>query len=240
MPEPISSSSSPQVSSSGGDPTLDEAGQVCRDAPQSSQPEPAVSTPPAVDKLISAVSPPTSTLPPASHTAPPPMAQNNAQRTSELNGVAPYAAAGITGDFQDSAYAGVAALKGHDPKTGLDLEVFSASLQVGLQNEAQAALAHVGLSGKHGSLAADFFTARATEGIHNDDGSTLVNVGALATILGTEGTLRAGAGSFTFGLAAGGGGALSVGVRDIDDNGTPELCVKASIGPVTIGFCSED
>jgi hypothetical protein len=241
MPEPISSSSTPVASSIGSDPTLDEAGQVCQSgAPNRSQPEPALSTPPAVDKLISAVPPPASELPPASLTATPSLAQNNAQRTTEQNRIAPYAGAGITGDFRDSAYAGVAALKGHDVKTGLDVEVFSASAQVGGQNEVQVGLARLGLSGKHGSITTEFFTARANGGAHNDDGSTGGNSGALATVAGIEGTLLTDSSSFTLGFVAGGGAALSIGARDVDGDDIPEKCFKASIGIVTLGICTKD
>jgi hypothetical protein len=239
MPEPISSSS-PQSSSIGSDPTLDDAGQICRnDAPNSSQPEPTASTAPAVGKLVSSVPPPASVLPPAA-SAPPSQAQNNAQRTSEHSGIAPYAAAGITGGAGDAVYAGVAALKGRDPKTGIEVEVFSASGQVGGQNEAQAGMARLGISGKRGGITAEFFSARANGGVHNDDGSTGVNCGALATIAGIEGTLISGASSFTLGFAAGVGDAISAGARDVDGDGTPEWCVKASLGVVTLGICTED
>jgi hypothetical protein len=244
MPEPISSSSNSPSPGLGADPTVDEAGQVCRsDAPNSSEPSPLVSTPPAVSKLVSAVPPPASSLPPAA-SAPLAEAHNNAQRTTERAGSAPYAAAGWTGSAHDSLFAGVAALKGRDPKTGIEVEVFSASAQVAVkadgENEAQVGMARMGISGKHGSATTEFFTARLNSGAHNDDGSKGINVGALATIAGMEGTLNIGAGSLTLGLAAGTGEAFSAGARDIDGDGVSEWCAKASIGELTLGFCTDD
>ena len=169
------------------------------------------------------------------------MAQNNAQRTTERSGITHYAEAGVTGDFRDAVYAGVAALKGRDPRTGIEVEVFSASAQVGGENEAQVGMGRLGISGKHGSLTAEVLTARAHGGAHNDDGSVGANSGLGASIVALEGTLVAGSDSLTFGLSAGAPSfGLSVGLRDIDHNGTVEKCFRVTAGPFTAGFCQED
>jgi hypothetical protein len=168
------------------------------------------------------------------------MAQNNAQRTSERVGISGYADYGITGDFRDAAYIGAAALKGRDPATGLEVEVFSISGQAGGENEVQAGMARVGVSGKHGSISAEFLTARGNGGAHNDDGSVGFNSGLVATGVGIEGTLVDGADSATLGVAVSWGASFSIGVRDIDANGEPELCVKGSVGFLTAGLCVED
>ncbi len=246
MPEPISTSNSPQSSGlrPNSDPTLDETGLVCRsDAPNSSQqPRPTVTSepPPAVAKLISAASPPASVLPPSSASTATSEAQNNAQRTSERRGIGCYAAAGVTGGSRDAVYAGVAALKGRDPTTGIEVEVFGTSAQAGGELEAQVGMARLGLSGKNGSVGGEAFTVRANGGAHNDDGSIGINSGFVATLIGAEGTLARGADSLTFGASLGGGAAVSLGLRDIDDNGVFEKCVKVTAGPVTLGICLED
>jgi hypothetical protein len=241
MPEPISSFSSPSSSFS-TDPTLDEGAKVCRTGANGSQPAPAAiseppPTPPAVAKLLSAAPPPTSSLPPIS--APPSQAENNAQRTSERNGVTPYADAGITGGSRDALFAGAAGLKGRDAASGIEVEVLSVSAQIGGEHELQAALARVGTSGKYGSAGGEVFTARANAGAHNDDGSIGFNAGLAATIVGAEGTLTNGAHSITAGVSAGASAGLSVGIRDLDDNGINEWCVKVSAGPFTVGACWE-
>jgi hypothetical protein len=253
MSEPVSSSNRSQSSDFTADPSLDETGLVCRsNAPRSSQPEPASSsepppTPPAVTQLLSAVPPPAAKLPPAlAPSTPPapstlPQAQNNAQRTSELHGIVPgYFDYDVTGGWGDSVFVGAAALKGRDPKSGIEVEVFSGSAQVGLQNEAQAGLARMGVSGRNGSVTAELFTARANEGIHNDDGSIGLNAGAVVNFANLEGTLTHGADSLTAGLGAGVGYAFSFGLRDIDGDGAIEVCVKGTAGPVTLGVCAED
>lgn len=236
MPEPISSSN--PISSSSYDPTLDEGGQVCRsDAPNSSQsaPPPTSSSPPspAVSKLVGAVPPPPATLPAPS----PSTANNNAERTSERSGIGPYASAGWVGDHSGT-YAGVALLKGRDPKSGLDVEVLSASVQSGSQIEVQAGLVRLGKSTPQGSVGVEVMTARANYGSHNDDGSVGLNIGAQATAIGAEGTYGS-ATSATVGVSAGVGAAGSFGVRDLDEDGNDEICAKVSYGPLTLGACIE-
>jgi hypothetical protein len=241
MPDPITSSRTPTSSGFEPDPTLDSSGQVCRGdvnqsaAPASAAPPSAGAPPSGASKLVSAVPPPPVKLPPATSNA-----ENNAQRTSERSGISPYFQADLTGGARDSVHAGAAALKGRDAKSGIEVEVFSASGQVGGENEAQVGLARVGVSKTNGNASAEFFTARASGGAHNDDGSIGFNAGAIATIAGAEGTLQHGGDSLTVGISAGVGAAFSVGLRDIDHNGTPELCVKVSAGFATLGICAED
>jgi len=239
MPEPISSSSRSSEPAGGYDSTLDESGRLCRgEVASSSPPEASGSTTPAVDQLVSSVSRNPAVLPPPTTNAASSAGSDNAQRTTERVGIAPYAAAGKTGTG-DSLYVGVAALKGHDSKSGLDVEVLSASEQKGLQMESQAALLRAGWSDSHASWSVEALTIRGTHGIHNDDGSTGYNVMGLATAVGAEGTLVRGANSLTAGLSIGAGAAGSIGFRDIDHDGRPEICVKGSLGYVTLGACVE-
>jgi len=135
-------------------------------------------------------------------------------------------------------YAGVAALKGRDPKSGLEVEVGSASGQVGTQTEFQAGLVRIGRSTRDGSVAIESFTLRANAGIYNDDGSVGLNAGAQATALGGETTFGT-ATSVTVGVSAGVGVAGSVGVRDADKDGKHEICVKGSYLAGTLGICVE-
>lgn len=164
---------------------------------------------------------------------------NNAQRTS-ANTPAPYADAGVTED--GIAYAGAAAVKGRDESTGIEMEVYSASVQVGTQNEAQVAMARLGVSSDSGANNAtmDIFTAQASAGIHNKDGSTGLNVGATAVAVGIEGTASTGASGVTGGLSVGVGGEVSVGTRDADGDGYGEAAIRVSAGFITVGIQIED
>lgn len=253
MPAPVSSSSPPLSSSVEPDPTLDEDGKICRDlgasTPSSSAaPSPAsipntsaldAPKPPAVAKLMSAVPQPTSARPPPASGRPLDGAANNAQRTTTRAGINGYADYGVTGTG-DGVFAGTAALKGRDSKTGLEVEVFGASAQAGLQNEEQVTMARVGLSGQNGAISAEAFTARRGAGVRNDDGSVGLNAGAVATAVGIEGTLGGGPDSVTLGAGVGIGMAASVGARDIDNDGILEYCAKLSVGFITLGVCAEN
>jgi hypothetical protein len=204
----------------------------------SSQADPSVPQAPAVAQLVSAVPPPPSVLPAPAPSPPGPTANNNAQRTTERSGVRPYADAGATGSG-DSLFAGAALLKGRDRKSEGEVEVLSVSAQVGAQTELQLGLQRI--AGTRGALSGsvESFTARANIGIHNDDGSTGFNIGAGATAVGFEGTVG-GASRLTYGVAAGIGAGVSIGVRDVDSDGSGELCARVSIGPVTVGACVEN
>jgi hypothetical protein len=239
MADPIRPSSSTQSTSPNSDPYSGDVGKMSRpDAPNSSpaqcsanssQVEPPAPSAPAVAKLVSAAPPPPSVLPPT--------ANNNAQRTAERD-LTPYSDADVTASG-DSVYAGVALLKGSVPNSGGDVEVLSVSGQIGAQTEVQLGLQRV--AGTRGALSGsvEAFTARANIGIHNDDGSTGFNVGAGVTAVGFEGTVG-GASRLTYGVAAGLGAGVSVGVRDVDRDGSGELCARVSLGPVTVGVCVEN
>ena len=171
-----------------------------------------------------------------------PRSDNNAARTSSRDAGGVYAESGHTSNG-DGVFAGVAALKHHDSKSGVDVEVFSASAQFGAQTELQAGLARIGASHQGEFLdvnvSAEFLTARANGGIHNDDDSHGANLGLGATGAGVELTLSRSGWSLTGGVAASLGGAVSSGDRNIDGDETPEKCFKLSVGPATVGFCTE-
>jgi hypothetical protein len=165
---------------------------------------------------------------------------SNAERTSERT-AGGYLELGMT--RSGDSFAGVAALKGRDADTGLEVEVFTASAQVGRQTELQAGLARVGVAtsgeGLHARVTFEALTARASAGTHNDDGSKGANLGAMATGAGAEATLEYSGWSATLGLSASLGAAASSGERDIDGDGVREGCFEASVGPLTLGFCTE-
>jgi hypothetical protein len=176
--------------------------------------------------------------PPRAPVAPEKLATNNATRTSETP-LAPggYADAGYARGG-DAYYAGVAAIKGRHA-SGVEVETFSVSAQVGAQNEAQATAQRLGFSNSHGSVSGEVFTANAHAGFANPDGSVGLNGGAQATLVSVEGTLGGAANSVTVGVSMGGGAEASFGVRDKDNNGKPELCFRAAYGFATVGACLE-
>ncbi len=167
---------------------------------------------------------------------------NNAQRTSAISTPAPYADAGVTDEI---AYAGVALIKGRDERTGIEIEAFTGSVQVGEQNEAQVGMARLGVSSDDGSNSAsmDIFTAQIHGGVHNKDGSTGINGGATAVAIGVEGTASTGASGVTGGVSIGVGAEYSVGVRDADGDGYGEIGLRGTLElglGVTIGIQIED
>ncbi len=142
----------------------------------------------------------------------------------------------------DDLYAGAFALKGRDERSGLELEVFSTSVHDGgSQGDTQIGMARVGVSSDNGhfNVRGEVFTAKAHLGIHNPDGSTGVNAGIGGTIVGVEGTATVGPVSVTGGVSAGAVLAGSIGVRDGDGDGKPELCGRVETGPWTVGACFE-
>jgi hypothetical protein len=167
---------------------------------------------------------------------------NNAYRTSIRHDNGAYSAIGFTED-QQSVFVGHAAHKS-DHEHG-NLEIASESRQVGAQNEFQVGALRAGtrtidLAGVHltGSLEAG--TARLNAGTHNDDGSHGFNAGAAATAVGVEATVEYSGWSLTLGESLSVGGGFSSGeARDIDGDGSPERCFKGSLGPYTIGVCTE-
>lgn len=172
-----------------------------------------------------------------------PPSDNNAHRTMQRDSLEPYAASGRTANG-DGWFAGAAAVKTRDPRTGLDAELLTGSAQVGKQNELQAGVMRVGFSsgepsGWTFSASAEAMTVRANAGIHNDDGSHGANLGAIATGAGIEATIGYSGWSVTAGVSLSAGGAASSGERNIDGDDVPERCFKVSYGPTTLGFCSE-
>jgi hypothetical protein len=164
---------------------------------------------------------------------------NNADRIRNAP-PAPYAHAGVT-TSGDSVYAAAAAIKGRDARTGIETEIFSVSGQVGGENEVQAGMARIGVSSDSGTHSAtmDIFTARASGGAHNADGSTGINAGAMATVVGIEGTTGYSGNSITGGLSFSAGAEGSIGVRDADGDGSSDLCARVSVMFFTLGACVE-
>jgi hypothetical protein len=173
---------------------------------------------------------------------PTPATDNNAARTRERQSSGAYADAGYT-RTGDGVFAGLAALKTAVPESGAEVEALSASVQLGAQNELQAGMARIGGSvegkGLHASVTVDVLTTRLNGGIYNDDDSVGANLGATSTAVGIELTAGGGGWQATIGAAASMGVALSSGERNIDGDATIERCFKGSIGPLTLGFCSE-
>ena len=165
---------------------------------------------------------------------------NNAQRTTANSKPDVYADARVTRD--GTAYAGAAMLKGRDESSGIEVEAFTGSVQVGLQNEAQVGMTRLGISSKDGSNSAtmDIFTAQANAGFYNKDGSTGLNGGAMAVAVGVEGTASTGATGVTGGLSISAGVEGSVGVRDQDGDGYGEACLRVGLMFFTVGIQIED
>jgi hypothetical protein len=82
-------------------------------------------------------------------------------------------------------------------------------------------------------------STRLSVGTQNPDGSVGVNVGAAATVVGVEGTFSHSGWSVTVGVGAGAGNEVSLGIRDQDRDGEPELCGRGGVGALTIGLCAE-
>jgi hypothetical protein len=123
-------------------------------------------------------------------------------------------------------------------------QLATAYVQYGDDKDAQVALARqtVALSGHGYGVAVTGQTGvlRANLGEHNDDGSIGGNIGSGVEAFGVEVTVETPVGSLTYGqgasLALGG----SMGVRDRDHDGKPELCAKFSIPDYTVGACVEE
>ncbi|WP_146652702.1 hypothetical protein [Labilithrix luteola] len=131
-----------------------------------------------------------------------------------------------------------AAVKGSYPD-GIEIELGSASIQVGRQSEVQAGAGRAGYHGEGVSVAAEAFTASAQFGAENPDGSVGLNAGLSATAASVEATVKHSGNSVTLGLAAGVGASGSVGVRDDDKDGKKEICARAAFEFVIIGGCIE-
>ena len=141
---------------------------------------------------------------------------------------------------QSDLYAGAFALRGRD-RSGLDIEVFSASVHAGQREfAAQAEMARMGSPlGSHVQVSGEVFTAQAHATFDNPDGSTGAGASAGATLIGGEVTLRDGADSLTLGASAGVTLGASYGVRDVDHDGQPEFCGRVDVGAGSVGVCIE-
>jgi hypothetical protein len=147
--------------------------------------------------------------------------------------------------------AGVAALKGHDARSGIDIEVFSVSGETGpAVNGAQVAMARMGVSGQPAwhpevidKAAASFevFTAHVAIGTQNPDGSLGFGVSVGTAVVGVEvsGSVFDGAVSGSIGASAGLTFEGAIGVRDADKDGRPELCGRLGVAVVTGDICLE-
>ncbi len=129
-------------------------------------------------------------------------------------------------------------------RSGLEAKGLYGSVQAGRQFDVQAGVEHLAEQsesfGFHVSGSLDVATVRANLGSENDDGSEGVNVGAMATAVGAEVTLEQNGTSVTMGASASLGIAFSSGAgRDVDGDGIPERCFKGSLGPLTLGVCTE-
>ena len=166
-------------------------------------------------------------------------AATTAERTAQTPLTRLYSAAGTTAD---SVYATAGLCYGRDPNSGVTEELGTVSAQIGAQNELQITGLRMGIQNENGdALGAEALSARVGFGIHNQDGSTGLNVGASATLIGVDGTQDQADGNTT---AAGAGVAAafeaSVGVRDADHDGKSELCARVAVKPFfSIGACAE-
>jgi hypothetical protein len=143
------------------------------------------------------------------------------------------------GDYSAGAFM----LRGRDPKTGLEVELFSASIHQGERERAiQAGMARMGGSTDDGHFSArgEVFTAQVRAGLDNADGSTGFGASMGATIAGGEVTGTIGPVSLTLGATLGATYGASVGVRDSDQDGQTEYCARVDFGVGSIGVCLED
>lgn len=121
--------------------------------------------------------------------------------------------------------------------------ILSAKAHVGEQTEFRASLAEGTLRAGEdapASLQAEVMSARVHAGIHNDDGSTGFNAGAVARAVGYTSSLSTGASGMSIGLGIGAGAGFHVGGRDADSDGYKELCVGLDLGFFKIGVQLED
>jgi hypothetical protein len=130
----------------------------------------------------------------------------------------------------------------HDPAAGIDLEL----LTIGAHAEKceatfEATFERIGFSDPVGAheVHVDLLSAAAEIGTNNPDGSAGFGIGASIELAGVEGTANLdGANSITFGVSAGAGLHLSVGLRDTDHDGKREVCARV-FDVLTLGGCFE-
>jgi hypothetical protein len=139
-------------------------------------------------------------------------------------------------------YAGAFALRGRDAASGIDIEVFSASSHQGEREAAvQVGMARMGGTMFNGHVAAsgEVFTAQTHASLDNPDGSTGLGASAGATVVGGEVTLSWSGFSVTGAASVGTTVGASLGVRDSDHDGEPELCGRVDFGVGSLGVCLE-
>lgn len=189
-----------------------------------------------------------------------PMARNHVERVRQYEGIAPRASAGVVTQGQQ-VWANGAVAAGHDSKTGLTLELMTASLGTGDQTEAEAAFVRVGAQAAKltaadrkssialtGQASVELISGKLQSGLNNADGSRGFNVAASKSLLSAEATVEISAlggvleGSATIGGGIGAGAEFSFGLRDQDNDGKPEVCARISgkFGPAALlGACLE-
>jgi hypothetical protein len=152
---------------------------------------------------------------------------------------APVARASITADRVDLELAAAKGAAGD----GIDVAVFSASVTASRQQttlEGRMFSAELKSDNGQNKIAVENFSAKVNLGRENADGSFGGNFGLGANIVGIEGTVGRSGNTVTGGVAFGAGAELSVGTRDLDKDGSPELCGRVSAGFVTLGLCLEN
>jgi hypothetical protein len=82
-------------------------------------------------------------------------------------------------------------------------------------------------------------TANAHFGTHNADGSTGINAGGGATLVGAELTAGSSGWSLTGGLGVGPTAGFSLGTRDSDHDGKTEYCGYVATPAFSLGSCVE-
>lgn len=142
-------------------------------------------------------------------------------------------------DRKELSVVGSAAVVKGVTKEGMETEVASGSIRLGLQNEAKLTLARVGAIGEHLGAAVETMTLTAHGGFLNSDGSRGINYGVSANFIAGEVRAERSGNRLTLGLGAGVSLGGHIGIRDADGDGRPEICARGSIGPVDIGGCIE-
>jgi hypothetical protein len=164
-------------------------------------------------------------------------------------GKAPEASPGIRGPSAEAHaddgdyYAGAYLLRGCDPKTGLEVELFSGSIHQGERERAvQVGMARMGgtTDDRHFGARGEVFTAQARVGVDNPDGSIGVGASVGSTVVGAEVTGTVGPVSLTVAAAVGATVGGSVGLRDSDHDGKTEYCARVDFGVGSVGICVEE
>jgi hypothetical protein len=153
--------------------------------------------------------------------------------------------AGVSGPHAEAhaengdLYAGAFALRGS--QGGIDVEVFSVSAHSSEREAAaQAAMARMGGAFDiRVEAQMEVFTAQSHSTLKNPDGSTGFGASAGTTLVGGEITLSTRGFSVTGALSMGPTVGASLGVRDSDRDGDPELCGRVDFAVGAFGLCLE-